>query len=230
MIDTVKDYLVGLAIGIRFRHNFSLQDKFGVIADNILYKKESFFNPEIFTEINVSPFEMKLVDQSTGNFLTINTGNVILGFDFGDKIKVSDMEQVIDGFNADLIQGVLEKYNITGINRLGYIRKYIFTIEELSKVFIDKTISGTLDGVNDINLRFSKKLPIEEAIVKKGVNDYYNIIYSIIKKADKKETFISVDFQRYYNPALEQTSQLQFSKFLKAGLHPYGWTDRVRMV
>lgn len=214
MISEIKSYLVGFAIGIRFRQNFALQDKFGEIADNILYAKDSYFNPAIFPEIDVNPIMTKLIDRATGNYLTINTNNIILEIDFASKITLSEVELVTKRFQSDIIEGVLGKYNVTGINRVGYINKYIFTIEELSKVFIDKTIGGTLEGINEINLRFSKKLTIQESMIKKNVNDYCNVIYNIIKKADKKETFISVDFQKMYDPMLDRVNQLDFLKFL----------------
>jgi hypothetical protein len=35
MIEKIDQYLIGLAIGIRFRANFSIEDQFGKIVDTI---------------------------------------------------------------------------------------------------------------------------------------------------------------------------------------------------
>ncbi len=48
MIDSLDDFIVGFAIGIRYRANFSIEDQLGKIADKILYSRKSFFNPIIF--------------------------------------------------------------------------------------------------------------------------------------------------------------------------------------
>jgi len=89
----------------------------------------------------------------------------------------------------------MRKYSITQINRIGYINK--------------------LDGVNDINLQFSKRIALPEALVKKDVYDYNNVIYNIIKKTDKQELFVSVDFQRLYEPFLEGCSLINLPQFIE---------------
>ena len=46
-------------------------------------------------------------------------------------------------------------------------------------------------------------------------SDYKNVIYTISKKADKDdELHISLDFQRFFEPKLENSSQIKISKFL----------------
>lgn len=214
MIEDVKQYLMGIAIGIRFRANFALEDKLGSVIDEILYRKDSFFNPKMFPRVLSDPVEKSLINENTGDNLRINASNVILELNFGEHIKVKDVPEINDRFQKDIVKGVLEKFEITQINRSGYINKYLFNIEELSKVFINKTIGNNLEGVNDINLRFSKKILIPEALTKKDVNDYYNVIFSIIKKVDRKEIFFSVDYQKYFAPVLDRANQLEFPKFI----------------
>lgn len=214
MINDVKDYLVAIAIGIRFRANFALEDKLGKIVDDILYTKDSLFNPLMFPTVVSDPVEKRLINETTGDSLRINASNVILELNIGDSIKVTDVAKINDSFHRDIVKGVLEKSEVTQINRVGYINKYLFNIEELSNVFVNKTIGNTLEGVNDINLRFSKKFPIQESLTKRNVNDYHNVIFNIIKKVDKEEIFFSVDYQRYFDPLLDRASQLEFPKFL----------------
>jgi hypothetical protein len=214
MLKNLNQYLSGIAIGIRFRPNFSIEDRLGSLIDQILYKKESYFNPEIFPEVLSNPVERRLMNEQTGDNLVINTSNIILQITFGDKINVNDIDTINERFEKDIINDVMDKFEITQINRAGYIKRYLFKIEELSRVFINKTVGETLEGVNDINLRFSRKYPLPESMTKKDVNDYDNVIYNIIKRADREEIFISVDYQRYFDPTLDKSSQLEFTKFL----------------
>ena len=214
MITNVKDYLVSIAIGIRFRSNFSLEDKLGSVIDEILYAKDSFFNPRMFPRVLSDTTGKVLINEETGNSLRINASNVILELNIGEQIQIENISEINNRFNKDLIKGVLEKFQVTQFNRIGYINRYLFNVSELSKVFINKTIGNTLEGVNDITLRFSKKLPLLESVAKKDINDYDNVIYSIIKKIDREEIFFSVDFQRYFNPVLDRASQMEFPKFI----------------
>ncbi len=46
MITRLDDYLVGVAVGIRFRANFSIEDQLGRIADEILYRGGASFGPQ----------------------------------------------------------------------------------------------------------------------------------------------------------------------------------------
>ena len=39
MIEKTNDYLIGIALGIRFRANFSIEDQLGKIVDTILKRK-----------------------------------------------------------------------------------------------------------------------------------------------------------------------------------------------
>ena len=46
MIAGIRQYLVGIVIGIKFRPNFSAEDRIGSILDAILYSENSYFNPK----------------------------------------------------------------------------------------------------------------------------------------------------------------------------------------
>ena len=67
-------------------------------------------------------------------------------------------------FNTEVINGIMRIFKIKEIVRLGYVKRYVFKIEQLAKRFVDKTIGKTLGGINDINLSFSKRLPVVGAL------------------------------------------------------------------
>lgn len=214
MIEDVNKYLVGLVIAIRFGPKFSVEDNLGKIVDSILYSKDAYFNPTMFPRV-LSDGEKRLYNESSSDSLRVNARGIILEIYFEGQKKVDDIPEILDRFHRDIVTGILKEFKINRIARLGFIRKYRFCDEELSKTFVSKVIGSTLDGVNDLNLRFAKKYMTQEAMTKKGVNDYNNVIYSITKKIDSDDLLISVDYQSYYDPPLETASQIDFPVFLK---------------
>lgn len=218
MIERLEDYLVGVAIGIRFRANFSIEDQLGQIVDTILYSENSYFNPKVFPQAGGAVGQKALLNQTTDDQMRIDNSNFVLEVNFGhpDGFKNSDYPMVLSKFNEQIIRGVMTTFGIQQILRSGLVRKYIFPIHDLAQRFVDKTIGRTLEGVNDINLQFSKKMPVPEAFVKRDVNDWSNAIFNIIKRADADEIFMSIDFQLYYSPPLEKAPQIDFSPFIRA--------------
>lgn len=219
MINKLDDYLIGLAIGIRFRANFSIEDQLGRILDVILYSRDSFFNPKVFPKVGSAAVGQKVMfNEKTDDQLRIDNSNFILEVQFihDDGFKKSDYDSIIKNFNEQVIHGVMEKFKIQQIVRIGIINRYLFPLKDLAQNFVDKTIGKTLEGVNDINLRFSKKMPVPEALVKRDVNDWSNAIFNIIKKADAEEIFMSIDYQLYYSPPLEIAKQVNFLPFTNA--------------
>ncbi|MGD9874406.1 MAG: hypothetical protein AB7T27_09045 [Kiritimatiellia bacterium] len=215
MIDRLEDYMVGIATGVRFRANFSIEDQLGQIVDRILYSRNSYFNPSIFPIVRGNVGQKTLSNDDTADKLQIDNSNIILELQFGTRFSAADLDEIHHQFEEEIIKGVMKTFAIKEIMRLGYITRYVFPMQELAKTFVDKTIGKTLGGVNDINLRFSKKLAIDEALVKAAVNDHNNAIFNIIKKADRDEIFMSVDFQTYYDPFLPGAAEIEFEPFIK---------------
>jgi hypothetical protein len=148
--------------------------------------------------------------------LSISSSNIIIHINLGESINIEELRTLHGKFREDIIKDIMAKFEITQINRIGYIRRYLFKIGKLSRILITKTIGGTLDDVHDINLRFSKKYPASESLVKKDVNDYDNAIYTIVKKASEEDVSISLDYQRYFDPSLDNANQLDFTKFMNS--------------
>ena len=163
MIQNLDDYLVGVAFGVRYRANFSIEDQLGSTIDQILYSKNAFFNEHIFPLIEGHINQKILVNDKTGDKLTINNSNAILEINFGGTFKKSDIDELTKQFQSEIIDGVLKKQKVTQIVRAGVIRRYLFEEKDLAKNFINKTI-GTIEGVNDIDLRFSKKSEIPRCV------------------------------------------------------------------
>lgn len=214
MIENLDKHLIGVAIGIRFRANFSIEDQLGAIVDQILYSKNAYFNESVFSYTENHVNQKVLVNNKTGDRLTINNSNIILEVNFSEIFNASNLSELLKKFDTEIIEGILKKYKITQIVRVGYIKRYLFDIQTLAKSFINNTIGNTFDGINDIELRFSKKFPVADSLVKKEIYDYENAIFNIIKRADKDELFMSVDYQKYFIPHLESASGVEFLSFV----------------
>jgi hypothetical protein len=215
MIDKLDQHIIGVAIGIRYRANFSIEDQIGSITDKILYSKNAFFNEHIFPLTQNQVNAKILINDKTGDKLTVNNSNIVLELNFGNSFKKEDLPAIYENFNEQIVDGILKTYKITQITRIGIVTRYLFNEPDLSKSFIKKTIGGSFDGINDIDLRFSKKFPVSDSLVKKDIFDYENVIYNVIKRADKDELFVSLDFQKFFDPYLETSSGIKFLEFEK---------------
>lgn len=218
MVEELNNYLVGIVVGIRFRANFAVEDQLGKILDTILYSKNSFFGPKVFSAARSGVGKKMLHNDTTNDMLTIDNSNIIVQINFTEDksgFRREDVDKILQKIDEQIIKGVMKDFDIREIMRVGYIKRYIFPIEGLAKSFVNKTIGSTLDGVNDINLSFSKKSEAGEALMKKDVNDYDNAIFNIIKSADKNEIFMAVDYQSYYDPFLPSYHQIEFDKFIQ---------------
>jgi hypothetical protein len=216
MISDIDQYLFSIALGIRFRANFSIEDQFGKIIDSILYSKESYFNKNIFPLARSSVGSRDLLCEKSQDNIHIDNSNIIIEIFFNEDspFNKTELSNILVNFESQIIKGLLKEYSITEIRRIGYIRRYIYDINALANSFVSKTIGHTLGGINDINLSFSKKIPLTDALVKKDVLDYDNSIFNIIKRADRDEIYMSIDYQMFYDPFLPSYSMINFQSFL----------------
>ena len=112
------------------------------------------------------------------------------------------------------IKKIIKKYNITGINRIGII--YNHKIESDQKKFINaiSTITNNnFSNIDDFSLSFSKKESATSGVIKKGVNDYKNVIY-LFRKISDKELVIGLDYQKYFLPPLDDIEDKDFEDFI----------------
>ncbi len=216
-IANVDEYLVGLAIGTRFRANFGVEDRLGAMVDEILYSEDSYFNANVFPGVAADVGTRQLINQRNGDSLVLDNSNVVLDVNFGSAKSTfarANAAQIVDAYKRQILSGVLRDYKIKQIGRIGLVRKYLFPSKVLADTFVDRTVGGTLEGITDINLRFSKRYPADESLVRKGVQDYYNVIFSIIKKPDRQEIFMSVDYQLCFSPLLPGPEEIAFDDFV----------------
>jgi len=212
----IDDYFTGLALGVRFRANFSIEDQMGSILDRILYSKNSYFNPAVFPKVKNSIGSKVLFNEDTQSRIHIDNSNIILDINFSEEkgfIK-NNTGEILQKFEEQILKNILVEYKIKEIVRIGYIKRYVYPISELANTFVNKTIGNTLGGINDINLSFSKKFVTPEAQVQKDINDFDNAIFNVVKKADLDEIFMSIDYQKYYHPFLISAADIKLKQFI----------------
>lgn len=215
MITNLESYIVGYVIGIRYRETFTIADNLGAIIDDILQSKNSKFKANIFPYIQHTDRDEDVLFDLANNLpkdkLTINTSNIVLDVQDLNKIPLN---KGITAFKDTIIKYIMHEYTIGHINRLGFIKRYVLEDKEIINKFVSGTVGRGFAEVNDINLQFSKRIPIDESLIKENINDYRNVIINIIKKNGINKLYLSVDYQHYYSPMLEKTSQIEFDKFL----------------
>jgi hypothetical protein len=211
MINDITDYVTSILVGIRYQPNFGFTENSGAMFDDILYGKNSKFDTQFFPKVNTGVKDRTLYDDERGNVLRVDTQNVI--FDYQNE-DFEELQKVIKNFKDQIFYDKLVKFKLTRIRRLGVIYRYIIPDGELSNALINNTIDNQITGINDITLKFSKK-KFDKSMIVKGEYDYQNVIYNINKEADSNELAISIDFQCYYSPLLQETSQIDFDNLLK---------------
>ncbi len=219
MIKDFNDYFVGIALGVRFNPNFSVRDNFGSISDEILYKDDTFFGPKVFPKVMATnDFQQILINEDTKNQFRINNVDFILELNFNnddDGFKVTDLGSIIQKYEAQIINGVMDKFSIKNIRRIGFIKKYLFDIDDIANKFIATTVGNIFDGISDCNVKFSKKIPLYESIARQKIDDFDNAIFTFVKNPDSSELNIFFDFQSIYEPPLSKSSSIKFKQFIQ---------------
>jgi len=205
----LNNKIIDITIGIRFQRSFRIKDVLGAITDKLVYSESSPLN-EYFERQTQNNSEMILTNEQ-GSYLRVNTDDIILKHVIEKDI---DKELKFLAKYLKYIKKIIKKYNITGINRVGII--YNHKIESNQKKFTN-AISGITNSqfsdVDDFSLSFSKKLSATSGVIKKGVNDYKNVIY-LFRKISKTELAIGLDYQKYFLPPLDGIEDKDFENFI----------------
>ena len=152
MIKNLNEYLIGFVAGIRFRANFSIEDRLGKIIDTVLYSKNAYFNPNVFPKVVRNVGQKLMYNPTTDDRLSIDNSNFILEIQFGhnDGFEKEKYNEILKNFNKQIIADVMSKFKIQQIVRIGLVNRYLFPLNDLAQSFVDKTIGKTLEGVNDM--------------------------------------------------------------------------------
>jgi hypothetical protein len=211
----IKDYFTGIAIGIKYRPNFSIEDNLGGIIDELLYRKNSLFNYITFPMTDTGLGEKKLHDPKTGSNFFINSTNLILDINFSDKIPKQESNNIINEFFNAATEKIYKIVNIQEINFIGIVNKYMISDESLLKNLFTNFEKITFSDVDTISLNFTRKIVLPETKTNRDINDFENIIHTlVIPRKSNKGYFLQIDYQKIFNPMLASIIDIQYKDFI----------------
>ncbi len=195
------NHIIGITLGIRYAKSFRIPDIAGEIVDSILYGRNSPFDPKVFPRIQEnSARERTLYNPETTEYFRINTDDIIIGLtvdnDFDKKVS-----WFIDKIFPYLKNDIFPKYEIKNIKRIGIIFDHKISKQKEIEEAISVLTKKNLYEVDNVNISFSKKTASSEALYRKGVGDYKNVIYSFFE--ENEALLARLDYQYYYKPVVE---------------------------
>lgn len=214
-MDNLKKSLIGLAIGIKFRPNFSIEDKLGEILDVFLYEKGSIFGPKFFPRTkNNGVVERVLYNPDTNDSLLINHSNIILDISFSDKLSNSKADDILNTFFSVLTEKVYKVVDIKDISLVGIVNKYGINSEATKNELSNKIKEITFSDLNSFDLSVTKKIFLSETKMKRDICDFENAIVSIVKLPDTPSMIMQIDYQHIYEPKLESIIDIKTKDFI----------------
>ena len=136
-----------------------------------------------------------------------------------DTRETSDIETLGTHFSTFVLESLRQVAHLSDISRYGVL----FRLEEchsaLQETPVQHFIQQDFRDARSLSLRFTKRLPVQEALVRKGVDDYRNVIYTV-KQTDEGEVRIWVDYQEYFKPELnaKEWAHKPFEDFVRRGI------------
>lgn len=207
-----------LAFGVRYDTQFKLLDRIGEVIEEILRADGTPFSPERFPLTDSAIYQYRLINEKKDTLLTINTQDTILQL----PMKTRNESQVDDWASdfQEYVLGPLRKIGgVRNIVRYGVLLR--FKEEEAISIEnppIRRYLSTEFPSANSLDMHFSRRLAMDEALVKKRVSDYRNAIYSV-SQSESGSVQVSIDYQEYFKPALDQGEwkDRPFPEFVRQG-------------
>jgi len=200
-MENLIDSIFRITVGIRYQRSFGLLDSTGEIVDSILHDDDSPFAHDFFTEIAESIDRGKILARAAGQTrLSINSDDLIFQYSFesGDDFK-KRFEWISKKCVPYFINKILSPHRVKKYMRLGMV----FSHDLPNPPFLNQSVINLTDdsfsNPETIVVRFSKRLPVDEALVKKGVNDWENVIFTVQNKTSSTVN-LEVDLQHYFDP------------------------------
>lgn len=216
-----------MAFGVRYETQFAVMDRSGAVVDAILRASGTPFGPERFPLSQADVNTSLLTDLEDGSFLRISQQDVILQLTIHSR-NLNRIDELGDDFDRFVLTPLRKLAGLSGIQRYGVL----LTMDEIKGLKhrpVHHYLSSEFPDANSLAMRFTRRLPADEALVRKDVEDYRNAIYTL-RETDEGEVAVSIDYQEYFKPALSSSewSSKPFAKFVSRGLaHFEGESERL---
>ena len=196
-----------LTFGVSFKHMFKVLDKWGEIADDMLYNNK-YFSAEFFTNISTQyTTERRLFNPEKKHFFVLTSNNLI----YTQTIE-GDYDKEYELFKQRVVKyivpEILSKHNII-VRRLGVVYSNEFNEQQI-KSFSSKYFNPNVQNILDF--RFSKKEGTTKGALYLENSDYINKIITV-GNISKDFIGISFDYQLHFTPIREDVRDV-ISEFL----------------
>jgi hypothetical protein len=204
--------------GVRYEPQWALHDRIGAIVDAVLREPGTPFGPELFGLNTVDPMMHTLMGKN-GEYLKVNQQDTILRVMAGDTRNLSRVTQIGEQFAQYVLQPLREIGRVRGIVRTGMILQLADARGSLKDPPINRYLADDVQNVTSLAMRFTRRLAAPEALVKKRVTDYRNVIYSV-NESEEGEVITALDYQHSYVPPLDgkDWDERPFAAYVEGGL------------
>jgi hypothetical protein len=206
-----------MSFGVRFGPRYIVGDSAGEIIDQVLRANDTPFGPNVFSQSQVLPTMFRLSNPETPDQLVVSERDVMLS----KVVQTRGMDEVLllaKNFGKYIIEPVKES-GARDVVRYGMVFHLAECSTQLAQPLPKHYLKDECPEARDLLVRFSKRLPTDEAHWRKGVRDYRNLIYTL-QQDDEGAAAITLDYQEYFDPPLdgEDWKKKPFEKFAEGGV------------
>ena len=158
-----------------------------------------------------------LHSKDTHSNLHVSERDVILQMEVENGIE--DVPEIAKQFDKFAIRPLRELAKVKHASRFGMLFRLDECSATLSESPVQHFLQRDFDHVRAINLNFTRRLGVIEAIAKKRVNDYRKMIYTVRQDEDGAVR-IAVDYQEYFDPSLDEKEwdARDFGRFIEQAI------------
>ena len=223
--------VAGVAFGIRYQPRYRIMDRIGAVSDQILRTPGSPFGPDVFPTSAQRSNGRGLLNQETGDQLWISSHDTVLEMRIGDRSldKVSALAANFEKY----VLSELVKSGLRDVLRFGFLTRFAECRSYFGELPVPHFLGADATDATSLDLRFTRRLPSLSARVKRDVDDYRNLIYSV-QQSQEGEVTVAIDYQEYFQPELDskEIQKKSFPRFVDEGLshlrqYFQKWLDRL---
>ncbi len=214
------DKITGITIGIRFSKLFRIADISGEIIDDVLNNPKSPFDTDFFPKLNETMSKEKTLINEYGEYLKITPSDIILSLRVDEKATFEQRKKFISENVFSYFDDLFDNYSIEGINRVGFLFYNTLKSGNKEKNVVSEITNNSIEDVNSFDFRFSHKKKTMEGILKSGVKDYVNIIYSFSKEKEGRLLF-DFDFQKFFVPELDKLKEAKMGDIFSKSIDTF---------
>ena len=196
------------ACGILFEKSFAILDKWGSIADGVLYKSKLFPN-NYFPTFESTNIQGRLSNSDAGHSLFLNSDNLIYTHVIQPEESFkSSYSSFVERIVKHLIPMVIES-NSLFVRRIGVVFSSTMNEKEFDSL-IGKFFLPNVSGIT--SFRIAKKETTPSGAIYVGHDDFVNKISSVVKSDNTKIDF-SFDYQLHFLPS-KTTGLVKVAKYV----------------